>query len=88
MALTGIQLSSGIVLGATKPLDAKFGPFSSVSQANTEVSTNLRYKGLTIGILIDGNVVEHWYKAGVTDSDLVIKTTTVDGNASLDGGLF
>jgi len=86
MALTGIQLSSGIVLGAPKPLDVKYGPFSSTAEANSLVSNSLRYKGLTVGILESGIAVEYWYREGITDSDLILKTGALDSatTAELD----
>ena len=75
MALSGIQLSAGIVVGSNTSVDAKYGPYADVATANSEIGSTLRYKGLTVGILVSGSVVEYWYKDGITDSDLVEKSS-------------
>lgn len=84
MALTGIQLSSGIVLGAPKPLDAKFGPYASTTAANNTIPETLRYKGLTIGILENSEIVEYWYKAGTSNAQLIKKTAVLDDTTAGD----
>jgi hypothetical protein len=73
MALSGIQLSAGIVVGSNTSVDAKFGPYADVATAKSEIGSTLRYKGLTVGILVSGAVVEYWWKDGIADSDLVVK---------------
>jgi len=82
MALTGIELAGSVLVGTTKPVDIKFGPFNgatyadAITLANTEVNSGLRYKGLTVGLTENnGEVKEYWYKDGVTDADLVEKTS-------------
>jgi hypothetical protein len=74
MAVSGIGLSASVLVGVGSPNDAKYGPFASVATANSEIGSTLRYKGLTVGILVGGAVVEYWYEAGITDSDLVVKS--------------
>ena len=76
MALSGIQLSAGIVVGSNTSVDAKFGPYADLETAKTEVGSTLRYKGLTVGILFSGSVAEYWWKDGITDSDLIAKSST------------
>jgi hypothetical protein len=73
MALSGIQLSAGIVVGSNTSVDAKYGPYADVATAKSEIGSTLRYKGLTVGILVSGSVVEYWWKDGITDTDLVVK---------------
>lgn len=73
MALSGIQLSAGIVVGSNTAVDAKYGSYADVATAKSEIGSTLRYKGLTVGILVGGSVVEYWWKDGITDSDLVVK---------------
>ena len=82
MALTGIELAGSVLVGTTSPVDIKFGPFNGTTYAdaiilaNTEVNSGLRYKGLTVGLTENnGEVKEYWYKNGVTDADLVEKTS-------------
>ena len=78
MALTGIELSAGIVVGANKPVDAKFGPYASTAAALADIGLTLRYKGLTVGIETGGQVTEYWFRDGVTNSDLVEKITPLE----------
>ena len=73
MALTGIELSAGIVVGSVEPIDKKYGAYASTTEANSEVGATLRYRGLTVGITGSGYLVEYWWKDGTTDSDLVVK---------------
>tara|TARA_R100001443_G_scaffold85712_2_gene92408 strand:- start:4788 stop:6170 length:1383 start_codon:yes stop_codon:yes gene_type:complete len=82
MALTGIELAGSVLVGTTSPVDIKFGPFNGATYAdaillaNTEVNSGLRYKGLTVGLTKqNGEVKEYWYKNGVTDADLVEKSS-------------
>jgi len=70
---TGIELSAGIVVGAAKPIDAKFGPYASTAAALSDVGLALRYKGLTIGIETGGTVIEYWFRNGITNADFVEK---------------
>lgn len=80
MALTGIELSAGIVVGANRPIDAKYGPYASLAEALADIGTTLRYKGLTVGIETGGQVVEYWFRDGVANSDLVEKITPLEAD--------
>jgi hypothetical protein len=73
MALTGIELSAGIVVGSNKPIDAKFGPYATTTAALADIGATLRYKGLTVGIEENGKVVEYWFSNGILNTDLVVK---------------
>ena len=68
-----IQLSDNITVGQQIPLESKYFngavPYTSVLQANTNLVSGVRYRGLTVNI----NGVEYWYKDGILDTDLVIK---------------
>ena len=89
MTLTGIQLSSGVVVGAQKPLDARYGPFANVADANSSLAAGLRYIGLTVGILQNNEVIEYWYIGGITDVCLLIKKTAPNlSGVSLDAGTY
>jgi len=70
---TGIELSAGIVVGAAKPIDAKYGPYASTAAALADITSALRYKGLTIGIESGSAVVEYWFRNGITNADFVEK---------------
>ena len=73
MALSGIQLSAGIVVGVNKPVDGKYGPYPDVSTAKADIGVTLRYLGLTVGIETGGVVEEYWWESGTADGDLVAK---------------
>lgn len=79
MPLDGIQVSSSIITGTSKPIDAKYGPFNSVSEAETEITSILRYQGLTVGIIVGGSIVDYWWKDGTANGELIEKTTGSSG---------
>lgn len=54
-------------------MDKRYGPYTSVEQALTKVTKPLRSKGVTVGILGNGNITEYWFHTGVEDHDLVPK---------------
>jgi len=73
MALSGIQLSAGIVVGVNKPVDGKYGPYPDLATAKADIGVTLRYLGLTVGIETSGTVEEYWWESGTADGDLVAK---------------
>lgn len=73
MALSGIQLSAGIVVGSNKAVDAKYGPYPDLATAKSDIGSSLRFLGLTVGIETNGTVEEYWWESGTTDNDLVAK---------------
>jgi len=73
---------------APKILDNRYGPYSSTTQANLAIDVAFRVVGLTVGVLSGSTtfsggryvtstngVVEYWYYTGITDSDLVLKSS-------------
>ena len=70
MALSGIQLSAGIVVGSNTAVDAKYGPYADLATAKSEIGVSLRYLGLTVGIETSGTVEEYWWESGTADGDL------------------
>ena len=54
-------------------LDARQGPFNSVSEALDFIEH--RYKGLSVYVLSSGSVVEYWFKNGIADGDLIVKSS-------------
>lgn len=66
----------GIVNPASN-LDARYGPWLTYNDALTAFSSVVREVGLTVAVSgIDG-IVEYWYKNGITDNDLVLKSSDV-----------
>lgn len=57
-----------------KPLDAKLGPWASTAEAIAAIGINRRYQGLIVEIIQSGSVVEYWWRDGVEDNDLIIKS--------------
>tara|TARA_R100001510_G_C7652216_1_gene210018 strand:+ start:2025 stop:2585 length:561 start_codon:yes stop_codon:yes gene_type:complete len=81
MSLPGIELSSSILVGTTKPVDSKYGPFTgnTLAAAKTEALTNItagfRFEGLTAGLIVTGqDIVEYQFKGGIADSNFVQKS--------------
>ena len=77
-----IKLSDSIRVGQQKPLEDKYFnelvPYTSTSQVNTLLPITVRHIGLTVNI----NKEEYWYKDGIEDSNLVLKIINSD---ALDG---
>jgi hypothetical protein len=68
-----IILNDNLDTQFNKPLDTRFGPYTDVATALTQVPAFRRYIGLTIGIG-SNPVVEYWFNDGILDADFVIKT--------------
>jgi hypothetical protein len=77
MALSGIELSAGIVVGVNKPVDGKYGPYADLATAKADIGVTLRYLGLTVGITTGGVVEDYWWESGTADADLVAKGGSV-----------
>ena len=75
-----IKLSDSIRVGQQKPLEDKYFnelvPYTSTSQVNNLLPKAVRHIGLTVNI----NKEEYWYKDGIEDSNLVLKITNNDIN--------
>ena len=78
-----ITTNDNFKIQAAKPIDhrylyqtgAAYETYASASDANILIPPAYRYLGLTILVTVDGENVEYWYKDGVTNADLVLKTT-------------
>ena len=80
-----IIFPDNLYVGAGNPLDAKYlstlnTPYTGVTAVNTRIPVSQRYVGLTVNI----SNIEYWYRTGVTNTDLVVKTTT--GSTGGGGG--
>lgn len=75
----GISIIDNFNVNATKPIDARYGPYDSVATALSSLDeATQRFQGLVV--LLTGSVyltgsapTEYWFQNGVTDGDLVIK---------------
>jgi hypothetical protein len=81
---SGIQLSSGVLVGQPVPLDAKFGPYDTVALALADLTSGFRYQGLTVGIKSGNSIVEYWFKDGVADANFVEKVVAANWNTLLN----
>jgi len=73
-----IRLNDNLYINAGKPVNAKYLnefniSYANISEVNTRISMAERYIGLTVNI--DGD--EYWYKEGVEDTDLEPKSPEV-----------
>lgn len=78
--MDGINISQPIVNNAIDSkynllpnIDAKYGPYSSTTEALMALAPNARAIGLTVGIKTSIGIAEYWFKNGISDSNLVVK---------------
>ena len=83
--MDGINISQPIVNNATNSeynllpnIDAKYGPYSSTTEALMALAPNARAIGLTVGIKTSIGITEYWFKNGISDSNLVVKGEAPD----------
>ncbi|MFW6246733.1 MAG: hypothetical protein ACOC22_00960 [bacterium] len=72
-----IQLNDNLIINAGKPVDSKYlsltnVPYTSTTEVNATIPIASRSLGLTVNI----DNVEYWYATGVSNSDLVLKTSS------------
>lgn len=65
-------------------IDNRYGPWISCAGALSGTS-GTRCIGLTVGIVESGAVVEYWFKTGITNTDLVVKSLGGVGNGTVTG---
>lgn len=78
--MNGINISQPIVNNAVDSeynllpnIDAKYGPYSSTTEALMALAPNARAIGLTVGIKTSTGIVEYWFKNGIGDHYLTVK---------------
>jgi hypothetical protein len=83
--MDGINISQPIVNNAADSeynllpnIDAKYGPYSSTTEALMSLAPNARAIGLTVGIKTSIGITEYWFKNGISDSNLVFKGEAPD----------
>lgn len=83
--MDGINISQPIVNNAADSeynllpnIDAKYGPYSSTTEALMALAPNTRAIGLTVGIKTSIGITEYWFKNGISDSNLVFKGEAPD----------
>lgn len=83
--MDGINISQPIVNNAADSeynllpnIDAKYGPYSSTTEALMALAPNTRAIGLTVGIKTSTGITEYWFKNGISDNNLVVKGEAPD----------
>lgn len=83
--MDGINISQPIVNNAADSeynllpnIDAKYGPYSSTTEALMALAPNARAIGLTVGIKTSTGIVEYWFKNGIGDHYLTVKGEVPD----------
>lgn len=83
--MDGINISQPIVNNAADSeynllpnIDAKYGPYSSTTEALMALAPNARAIGLTVGIKTSTGIVEYWFKNGIGDHYLTVKGEAPD----------
>lgn len=78
--MDGINISQPIVNNVADSnynllpnIDAKYGPYSSTTEALMALAPNARAIGLTVGIKTSIGITEYWFKNGISDNNLVVK---------------
>ena len=78
--MDGINISQPIVNNAADSeynllpnIDAKYGPYSSTTEAIMALAPDARAIGLTVGIKTSTGIVEYWFKNGIGDHYLTVK---------------
>jgi hypothetical protein len=66
-------------------LDFKYGPYSSIAEALSNIPAELRAVGLTVGIRVNSTIQEFWFNGGVRDADLVVKNNGSEGGSGEAG---
>jgi hypothetical protein len=66
-------------------LDARYGPWPTFNDALTGFSSLVRFVGLTVAVSGTEGITEYWYKNGITDNDLILKTVKETQFGSLSG---
>jgi hypothetical protein len=91
------SIMNNFLYNSNQPLDAKYGPYSSLEEAlerlplgkyneNLEEElTGLRYIGLTFGVLENGKITEYWFEKDINKPVLKYPIENTGGNGLPDG---
>jgi hypothetical protein len=83
--MPGVLLNDRLDLQRNLPVDGRYGPYATTTEALAAIVEATRYKGLSVGIIDEttGSVTEYWFKDGTTDDKLVVKTSGAAGGDDL-----
>jgi hypothetical protein len=74
--------STPIFIDGNELVDAKYGPYLSTTQCLNLLLIRDRKIGQTVGVYDGTGIVEYWFKDGIENADLVLKSA-----AGLAGGV-
>jgi len=80
-----INFNDNIRTISPKPLDNRYGPYTSDVVANSSIPTTEKYIGLTVGVIEGSSVVEYWYETNV-DTLVKKKSNSNNGITSISQG--
>jgi hypothetical protein len=66
-------------------LDAKYGPYLNTTQCLDVLKIEDRKIGQTVGVYDGTGIEEYWFKDGIEDADLVVKSSGSTGGGILHG---
>ncbi|MGY6650238.1 hypothetical protein [Wenyingzhuangia sp. IMCC45574] len=82
MPYTGLNNKVRIISAASANVDFDYGPYNSISEALTTLTSPFRTLGKTVGIISNGSIEEYWFKEGILDIDLIQKQSSSEGSSS------
>ena len=74
-----VGYQDNFLIGAPKHIDDRYGPWPLLdgpTGPKVNIPTTYRVKGLTVGVVDGTGIKEYWWKDGITDTDLVVKSST------------
>jgi len=86
-----VGYQDNFLLGAPKPLDDRYGPWpllDGITGPKLNIPLSFRFKGLTVAVVDGTGVKEYWWKDGITDTDLVVKSSTGGGTVTQGNGII
>jgi len=79
-----ITINDNFSNNSPKHLDAKYAPgtgasaiYASTAAAIAAVPSAYRAKGLTVFVTVGGSNLEYWWRDGILDGDLILKTPVI-----------
>jgi len=79
-----IQLTDNLEINKPAPVDDRLGVFESTAEALAYTNEDRRYVGLTVIVDSGSGATEYWFKDGITDADLEVKSTGDGGQVNSD----
>jgi len=82
-----INLNDNLIIQAPKATDERYGPYNSEAGALAAIEPIVRYRGLTAGVFISGQLTEYWFRDGTLDTDFIEKSSAAPPIVSVRGDI-